>query len=301
MLRKKITALISEKDKSTAIDWVPKKELDMSASDAERRISAETIEKLEKLDVTDWDETVLYESENGDKTDPVKVKDLTPKQFFDIVKTQKHQIGDDVLSAAYDTALTMLNKFRVTRQIDAAKKTVFYLETITKERELIKLGIDQFIYLPNILDYIKNVENKSVCITEIDRYERNIPDEIVDKMLQLEGIFDQYYVLFVDYTGKQRSKTEKERRSADPILFGVFQNEKATYLCDRWYYVGDWIDEHCDLTLAQMLTDIAHIDSIDESNFLHRIRTPEDIESFKSELARYEKDADGHYRYKDKE
>ena len=44
---------------------------------------------------------------------------------------------------------------------------------------------------------------------------------------------------------------EKERRDKDPILFGVFKND--TNVADRFYFLGDWVDEYCDLTLDKMI------------------------------------------------
>ena len=35
------------------------------------------------------------------------------------------------------------------------------------------------------------------------------------------------------------------------FLFGVFKN--ATNVADRFYFLGDWVDEYCDLTLDKMI------------------------------------------------
>jgi len=42
--------------------------------------------------------------------------------------------------------------------------------------------------------------------------------------------------------------TEKEKEKAkDPILFGVMKNSR------NLYFIADWEDEYCDLTLSKML------------------------------------------------
>ena len=67
----------------------------------------------------------------------------------------------------------------------------------------------------------------------------------------VKGIFDELYVVFTDYTGKEERKVEKERRDKDPILFGVFKNNAV--VADRFYFLGDWVDEYCDLTLDKLI------------------------------------------------
>ena len=285
----------SKKDEVVeVVDLVPAANEKMKASDTERKTSQEIVDGLKRQKVESWDSKVTFNVDGKD----VPISIMEPKVFFDNVKTMKHETSSEVMKIFYENALKKLNRYRITRQIDAAKKILFYMKVMEKEIDLIDRGVNTFIYVQDILNYIDHVDNKSICITTIDRYEREIPDEIIDKMEKLDGIFDQYYILFVDYTGKQRQKVEKERRTADPILFGVFQNDNATYLCDRWYYIGDWIDEQCDLTLSQILTDIKTMKGdVNESEFTHEIRTPMDVAAFEEELKHYKKDVNGNYVY----
>ena len=48
---------------------------------------------------------------------------------------------------------------------------------------------------------------------------------------------------------------KKEEIRRDPILFGTFEQRiDGIYdICDRFYYIGDWEDEYCDLTLTKMV------------------------------------------------
>lgn len=59
------------------------------------------------------------------------------------------------------------------------------------------------------------------------------------------------YVLFTDYTGEVEKKVEKER---DPILFGSFIDRTVDEMSQRMYYLGDWVDEYCDLTLDKLVS-----------------------------------------------
>lgn len=113
------------------------------------------------------------------------------------------------------------------------------------------MGISTYIYKDTIEDYIENVADKTVKIVELSRYMREVPDELVDTIEKTKPLFDEFYVIFTDYTSKEERKVEKERRDKDPILFGVFKNN--TNVADRFYFLGDWIDEYCDLTLDKMV------------------------------------------------
>ncbi|MCD3340325.1 hypothetical protein G8T81_14565, partial [Clostridium botulinum C/D] len=110
-----------------------------------------------------------------------------------------------------------------------------------------------FIYRDDVEEYIDNIAKDVVKLIELERYEREIPDEIVEVIKQTKGKFDQLYILFTDYTGKMERQVEKERREKDPILFGTFQDEKSRAVIDRFYFLGDWVDEYCDCATCCLL------------------------------------------------
>jgi hypothetical protein len=106
-------------------------------------------------------------------------KELTPKEYFDMLKDKKNTVTDKDLLEVYDNCLILLNKYKTTGQIKGMKKLIFHLETIEKEREIVKMGVDTFIYRDDIEEYIDNVASDAVKIIELENYEREIPDEIV--------------------------------------------------------------------------------------------------------------------------
>lgn len=205
----------------------------------------------------------------------------TPDQYFQFIKDKKQTITDEALQQIYDNCLELLNKYKITGQTKGMRKLLFHLECVEKERELVALGVDTFIYRDDIEEYIDNVAKDVVKIIDLENYEREIPDEIVYVVESVSGIFDKLYVLFTDYTGKVERQVEKERRSADPILFGTFQNESSRAVVDRFYYLGDWEDEFCDLTLDKMVGEFKRETKRD---IAHTIKTPADIEELKDQL-----------------
>ena len=92
------------------------------------------------------------------------------------------------------------------------------------------------------------------------------------------------YVLYTDYSKKEERVIEEERREHDPILFGTFQSRKNKVCIDRFYYLGDWVDEYCDLTLDKMIEQTEKRGR----NIVRTLKTPKDIEQLKEYI-------DSHY------
>lgn len=198
---------------------------------------------------------------------------------MEILKDRKQRITDKELIQFYDNAMSLLNKYEATGQTEGMKKLIFLIETVEKEREIVKLGIDTFVYFEDIEDYIDNVAKNVVKIIELERYERDIPDEVVEVIKQTKNLFSKFYVVFTDYTGKVEKQVQKER---DPILFGTFQDAKSKTLLERFYFIADWEDEYCDLTLGRMVAEVKDAKSKD---ITRKINTPEDVAELKQQLA----------------
>lgn len=180
-------------------------------------------------------------------------KEITPSQYFDFLKDAKNKITTEQLKNSYGVFLKLGEKYTKLGQKESLKKLCFLADTLIKEEKLIDLGVTTYIYKDVIEDYIENVASKTVKIVELSRYMREIPDELVETIERTKDIFDEFYVVFTDYTGKEERKVEKERRDKDPILFGCFKNERN--VADRFYFLGDWVDEYCDLTLDKMVEE----------------------------------------------
>ena len=176
---------------------------------------------------------------------------ITPSQYFDYLKNAKNTITVEAMKNSFSAFLQLGEKYNKLGQFESLKKLCFLADTLKKEEKLIDLGITTYVYKDTIEDYIENVADKTVKIVELSRYMREIPDELVDTIEKTKSLFDEFYVVFTDYTGKEERKVEKERRDKDPILFGVFKNNSN--VSDRFYFLGDWVDEYCDLTLDKMV------------------------------------------------
>lgn len=210
--------------------------------------------------------------------------ELTPQQYFEKLKLKKQFSTDSELNNLYDNVSILLQKYITTGQVAAAKKLIFHLESIEKEKEIIRMGINQYIYMDDIEEYIDNVAQDTVKIIELENYIREIPDEIVEKIEKVKDKFDQFYVLFTDYTGKEERRVEKERRDKDPILFGTFEKkdeEDGIIIIDRFYYIGDWIDEYCDLTLDKMVSEMTRANK----KIQRKMFIPKTLDELKEQLS----------------
>ena len=176
---------------------------------------------------------------------------ISPSQYFDYIKNAKNDITTEALKESYSVFLKLAEKYTKLGQKESLKKLCFLADTLKKEEKLIELGITTYIYKDVIEDYIENVADKTVKIIELSRYMREVPDELVETIEKSKDLFDEFYVVFTDYTGKEERKVEKERRDKDPILFFFFKNNSN--VADRFYFLGDWVDEYCDLTLDKMV------------------------------------------------
>lgn len=215
------------------------------------------------------------------------------KEIFDNLKDSRTVSDDASLDAFEKNCALQIEKFKATGQTEALKRVEFIKSHIEKERALIKIGINSFIYMDDIYDFISRDEIKTagIKIIELSRYTRAIPDDIQKKVEQSKDIFDNFYVLFTDYTGKlEREQIRKEvilRKEKDPILFGTFEirpdrtggNRLESVVDDRFYVVGDWVDEYCDLTLDKYL-------SLTDKSQLKEIRTPVTMEELVGEMNR---------------
>ncbi len=206
---------------------------------------------------------------------------MSPQEYFNIIKKRKHTITNEQLQKVYDNCLELLNKYKITGQTTGMDKLLFHLKCIEKEQEIVSMGINTFIYRDDIEFYIDEVASDVVKIIDIESYEREIPDDIVKIISQVKDKFDQLYIVFTDYTGKVERKVQKERRRKDPILFGTFQDAESRSVIDRFYYLGDWIDDYCDLTLDKMVNEL---DRVGKRNVAHTISTPKDIKELEKQL-----------------
>lgn len=214
-------------------------------------------------------------------------EDLTPAEFFELVKLAKHSADNDQIRTQLEYAEKLLKKFKITKQEDAAKKAAFYIDTFMKELKLKELGIvTEFVYAMDVNKFASVTSSRHVVFDYLENYEREIPDDIVDKLEKLDGVFDRYIVMYTDYTqsstkNKSAVKKKEAKVEKDPILFGIWGQFKDSGECmmasNRMYIIGDWVDEKCDLTLGKMIEEFKQNELEPESgdSIVHKVAEPD--------------------------
>ena len=207
---------------------------------------------------------------------------LTPAEYFEKVKNKIKEEKLDNIKQIYDVTMTKLKKFMITGQAPAAKELYAQCLYLKKEQELLNKGICKYVLRDDIDKYIDDIADDCVCVIEMKNFDRDIPDDIVDIVANTMDIFDEFYVVFTDYTGEKRSKVAKEKRDKDPILFGnIFVNGKVS---QKMYFIGDWIDEYCDLTLDKMIEKLASKNRKNKKEIIHDISDLSSLEEIEKAL-----------------
>lgn len=224
------------------------------------------------------EEKVVYSTEINKDDERL----LSPYEYFKSVKEKVQEMNSEKLLTAYNNALHLAEKYKQTGQKKGLVKLLFHIESMMKEKEIIDAGITKYVYRDDIEEYIDHVSQKQCVILDIASYEREIPDEVIEAMNKVKDIFDEFYIVCTDYHGTLSKRVQKERREKDPILFGAFINRNKGTLNERFYYIGDWIDEYCDLTLDRMVAEMKKETDKDIINEV--IPIPNTIEELNAQL-----------------
>lgn len=216
----------------------------------------------------------------------VDVDNITPSTYFDYVKGLKETLNKEEYNIIIDSALKMIEKCKITKQTAMAKELTHQVDLALRELHAANEGFDIFVNRKVIEKYISDVEGKAIKIIELSEYTREIPEEVMERVSKAADIFDQMYIIFTDYTKKESKRVAKERRDKDPILFGAFQDKEADsknkiYIEDRLFFIADWVDDKCDLTLEEI---VKQTQGKENEVLTYKVNTPKDIDSVKRYL-----------------
>ncbi len=173
-------------------------------------------------------------------------------KFFEQVKLTTKESAKDYVERIkpYMVALKRANDMGQTALADQLTAQIFnnkYESILKAEGFYYKITEEQLV------SFIKKTE-KGVRLDYIKNFTRNIPDSVYEIKTKADSllVFDNYCVLYYDPEAKSYKKTKEEeelerQKKADPILFGMINGSR------NLYYISDWIDEYCDLTLEEFI------------------------------------------------
>lgn len=128
--------------------------------------------------------------------------------------------------------------------------------------EVLPLGFNKYVLKDDITDIIENKtfeELKPLVMKPLSEFPRPIPDKNALEISKASKVFDDIYILFTDYTGKERKVHEEVQIEKDPIAFGIMHidllvNDRTKrFYSDKMVFITDWVDEYCDLTLEKLI------------------------------------------------
>jgi len=132
------------------------------------------------------------------------------------------------------------------------------------ETQLVSMGLSRYLTEAALVEFVKKCP-KGLRLDWISNFTRVVPEEVLAKKVSADNrkIFDNYVVLHYDPQRKAWAETAAEKLARkDPVLFGVLKGSR------KLYFVGDWVDEYCDLTLEQIANALgAPASELDMSSF----------------------------------
>lgn len=180
--------------------------------------------------------------------DPSKrLKVLPPVAIFHFVKKRFNLLEQKKLSARLERICQLLETAKACNQIALKDKINDKFGRFLREQEMIVCGFNQFIEKEDLQMFLDRCSTKIIKLTKLKNYIRIIPKNVRQRLEKAQKVklFDEYLVLHTDPDDKSVEKTREEKK--DPILFGVISEST------RYYVVGDWIDEICDITMDKIM------------------------------------------------
>ena len=250
---------------------------------ATRKSSKKTNEKeIEKVKGTIVDD-------NGKEIDMDSII-LTPAEYFEKIKDLQQETSDKELQEVLEFALSKMEKFKILKQTEAANILMEYVNMFKKEIEIIHAGFTKYVLKKDIEYYMNHISDKCVFCCELADYPREIPDEIFDKIKDHIDLFDHIYIVFTDYTMKVSKHIDKKTREKDPIMFGAVDRKSSSFrpiVGPRYYFIGDWVDEYCELTLEQMIDNFKSYEEYENSDIVYELNIPRNRTEFTSAMNKF--------------
>lgn len=172
-------------------------------------------------------------------------------QFFSMVKATSKESVATYRDRVSDYLKSIHNAVTV-GQTALVEDLLRGLVTNKYESVLFAEGLYYVVNEQQMVSFVKQCE-KGIKLDYVKNFTRPMPQDIVDKIAKINQleVFDNYVVLYYDPDGKIYKETAREEaKRKDPIIFGVIAGS------EKLYYVADWVDEYCDLTLEAFIDAI---------------------------------------------
>lgn len=195
---------------------------------------------------------------------------IAPKVMFEYLKGNLLETELEVLNTRLQNVQKVFEYSKHTGQHVLTDQNAIYATEVIKEQEAYAIGIRKYVLQADVDIFLRKIENKIGYFKLLSEYPRVMPQDVVDKLkdVQSKNIFDEFWVLYLDYSKQNLESTNSKVKKIekDPILFAKTITES-----DKLYYICDWIDEYCDLTLDKFIDKMHTINKEYQPNIISDI------------------------------
>lgn len=189
---------------------------------------------------------------------------LNPGLYFRFMKSKLTKIQQTKLKKQLSKLKALVDDAEELGQKGYAEELARMMAVIIREQEALVCGVDKHIERGIVEKFMYKVKDHVVKFSKLEGFPRPIPKKQKAKIMavQKNKVFDDYWILYTDYTKEAPLKSTKEKViEKDPICFGTFK-----YAPNRLYFICDWIDEYCDITLDKIVEKIDTIETPEINN-----------------------------------
>jgi hypothetical protein len=184
-----------------------------------------------------------------------KAGDIHPKLYFKFLKSKLRHSDLADLKKRLNKLKILADKAWASGQSGLAEQFEESLVLILREQEIAAAGCGKFVITEDINRFLHIVRARTIKQCDLKNFPRLIPAKVQKKLdaVRRLKIFDEYVVLYNDPLNTALVKTNKEKVvEKDPILFG-----KVSFDPTRYFFIIDWVDEHCDLTMDKFIEEFS--------------------------------------------
>ena len=181
---------------------------------------------------------------------------VTINQYFEYIRHSGSMLSNLRYRRRLKAVMSLIAQAEETGQLSLKDLSAHELDRIKMEAILCSKGFKVYVeekYLVNGFRHLAPGDKDLMELEWISDFNRIIPPKIIARKNKADKlcVFDHYAILHVrpNWYGKKEDRmSDKDTdKLKDPILFGVMNCSR------RLYYVGDWVDMQCMLTLAELL------------------------------------------------
>jgi len=191
--------------------------------------------------------------------------------IFSFVKSKFSKLEQREIEQRLRNLRLVIQSCGQTGQTALADQMLIEQATAIRQQEVAAAGYDTFVTLKDVMRF-KDKTKTQIDWAPLEKFPRPIPLGIRNKIatVKKKNLFDELMVLFHNPTKEQLRSTKEKIISKDPILFGRF-----AYAPEVLYFICDWEDEVCHLTMKEFVKQLSQADPEFETQVINPISRKE--------------------------